>query len=132
MTREEVFRKAIIEFGVDAACEWFGYEKHHSFTKEVHELLHRVMTLAQLKEMSPGIFAQGEIIDGVDGVNMSDSGKMLRWVAVRGSIVDWAIYCHLIYRDPGWVLRHGNKVLSIYHIKKLVPCDDETLNTYRY
>lgn len=92
-----------------------------------------MLTLQQLKDMPPNtVFARGEVEDSPDGVNMSNSGGILRWVAVRGGIWDWAIYCH--YADRSWefVKSQGDKIYGKTNIKKLVPCDDEAFKKYRY
>ena len=50
------------------------------------------LTLQKLKDMTPGIFAQGETIDSSEGANMANTGKKIKWVAVRGIIHDWDFY----------------------------------------
>ena len=92
-----------------------------------------ILTLQNLKDMQPGLwFATGLTTDSPGGINMSWSGKELKWVAVRGDIWDWAIYIHF----AEWSIRHvasnGDKVTFESHIKKLVPCDDEAFKMYRY
>jgi len=83
-----------------------------------------------LEEMKPGIFASGCTTDDSEGINMSNSGKPLRWVAVRGGIPDWTIY---IGEATLLEVAHGgDKVISENNIKKLVPCDDEAFNMYRF
>lgn len=93
-----------------------------------------MLTLDQLKALPQHtIFAQGVIEDSPVGINMTNSGKLLKWVAVRGGIHDWAIYC-------GWdtgntyesVKEYGDKVCSEENIKKLVPCTKEAFEMYRY
>lgn len=92
-----------------------------------------MLTLQSLKDMKPQtMFAQGKSIDSPEGINMTNSGKMLRWVAVRGGIHDWAIYTHFAYKDVEWIRRCGDKVHSKENIKKLCPCDDEAFSMYRY
>jgi hypothetical protein len=92
-----------------------------------------MLTVEKLKDMQPHtIFAEGVTIDNYTGINMSNSNKVLRWVAVRGGIHDWAIYI-------GWedmlgeeVAATGDKVCSKDNIRKLVPCDDEAFKMYRF
>ena len=92
-----------------------------------------MLTLEKLKEMKPDtIFAKGEIVDSPDGINMTNSGKMLKWIVIRGGIHDWAIYCHLAEKDYEWIKDYGDKVHSKENIKKLVSCDDEAFKMYRY
>jgi hypothetical protein len=92
----------------------------------------KLLTLQALKEMEPGVFAQGETTDNSEGCNMTGSGMGLRWVAVRGDIHDWTIYIHTADNDYEWIKRSGDKVYTENNIKKLVPCDDEAFNVYRY
>lgn len=92
-----------------------------------------MLTLKDLKAMQPGtIFATGLTTDDEKGINMSRSGKALRWVAVRGGIWDWAIYTHFADKNEEWIKSRGDKVTFEKHIKKLVPCDDEAFKMYRY
>ncbi len=81
------------------------------------------------------VFAKGEVFDNPDGVNMSRTGKLLKWVAVRGLIHDWTIYIDNSYTPVNTyagVRRCGNKITSEENIKKLVPCDAEAFGMYRY
>lgn len=91
-----------------------------------------MLTIAQLKEMQPGVFATGETTDDPAGVNMTGSGQPLRWVASRGGIHDWAIYIHKADWSVEDVKNMGDKVTSEHNIKKLVPCSDEAFAMYRY
>ena len=64
----------------------------------------KILTLQDLKNMKPNtIFARGESIDSPEGINMTNSGKILRWLAVRGGIHDWAIYCHFADKSYEWI-----------------------------
>jgi len=38
-TPAERFEQAIREFGIESACEWFGYDKDHEFTKDTKKTL---------------------------------------------------------------------------------------------
>ena len=92
------------------------------------------ITLERLKEMPEGIFAQGEVIDSPKGANMANTGKMMKWVAVRGYIHDWAIYTDNPYSpqfDYQGVAEMGDKIHSRDIVKKLVDCDEEALEMYR-
>ena len=84
--------------------------------------------------MPQGIFAQGLTIDSPEGINMANTQKPIKWVAVRGYIYDWAIYADNPYSpryDYEGVRDMGDKVHDRDTIKKLVPCDDEALKMYR-
>ena len=80
------------------------------------------------------VFASGEIENSPDGIFMTSSniGKKLLWIAKRGGIHDWAIYCHWADKGIEYVISNGDKVTSPQNIKKLVPCDDEAFSMYRY
>jgi len=92
-----------------------------------------MLILKQLKEMKPStIFLKGEIIDSPDGINMENSGNQLKWVACRGGIHDWAIYCDSCDKTWEEIKSYGNKVTGEENIKRLVPCDDEAFKMYRY
>lgn len=92
-----------------------------------------MITLSDLKMMKPGhLIAQGVEVDGPEGINMTASGRKLRWAAFRGGIHDWTIYCHWEWMDVQYIHDHGDKVMSEATIRKLVPCDDEAFGMYRY
>jgi len=77
--------------------------------------------------------ATGTAPDTPEGINMANSGMMLRWVATRGKgAPDWAIYCHLSHHGEQWIKDHGNKVRNEETIKRLVPCTDRAFKSYRY
>lgn len=92
-----------------------------------------MLTLEDLKNMEPkAIIAKGEALDSPIGINMTNSGKMLRWIAVRGAIHDWCIYYHLADKNYEWIRGFGDKVTSEENIKRLVPCSIEAFEKYRY
>ena len=92
-----------------------------------------MITISLLDRIEPGtVFAQGEAVDDSTGLNMSNSGKMLRWVAKRGFIGDWCIYTHFASHSWGYVEECGDKVEDPENIKKLVPCTDAALDRYRH
>lgn len=92
-----------------------------------------ILTLEDLKAMEPNtIFATGCIEDKPLGLNMGNSGKMLRWVAVRGGIWDWTIYVLFADKSEYEIKSNGDKVYSKEHIRRLVPCDDESFAMYRF
>ena len=91
-----------------------------------------MLTIEKLKEMPIGIFDSGTVSDNSIGINISDSGELLRWVAVRGGIHDWAIYCHWASATVEWIRAYGDKVHNDNYIKRLVECDEESFNMYRH
>lgn len=93
-----------------------------------------MLTLKKLKEMEPGIFAQGEVVDGPEGANMANTGKIVKWVAVRGQFHDWAVYCDNPFSpcfDYQEVADVGDKIHTREYVTRLVPCDKEALEMYR-
>lgn len=91
------------------------------------------MTIEEFKAIPFGsVFAQGKCTDDVNGANMTGSGRMLRWVAKKGRINDWCIYCHWATSSFEYIITNGDKVTGESNIKRLVPCDDDMFNAYRY
>lgn len=109
-----------------------------------------MLTLKKLKEMKPDtIFAKGTFNDFPDDINIAGTGKNVRWIACRGYIEDWCIYCqnpHYINSNDlevvilgmsgvwSWeqIQTNGDKISYENHIRKLVPCTDEAFKMYRY
>jgi len=91
-----------------------------------------ILTTAKLENLDPGtIFASGSEIDNSDGLNMTGSGRLLYWVAVRGQgMPDWAIYCDFS-SDLEFIKASGQKVGLKRNIVKLVPCTDSAFKMYR-
>ena len=118
------------------------------------------LTLEKLQMLPFGfVFAFGTFCDYPDDINIAGTGKTLHWVAKKGRINDWAIYAQYPHWnekiDPAMfdqttinlkeqerieyerypLLKtelNGNKINSEYNIKKLVPCDDESFEIYRF
>ena len=92
------------------------------------------LTLYALELLDPrATIATGTAPDSPEGINMTNSGRTLRWVAVRGGgAPDWAIYCHLANKDEEWIKRHGDKVHDEQTIRRLVPCVDKAFEQYRH
>lgn len=97
-----------------------------------------MLTLKELKEMEPDtIFAEGTLVDSPEEIHLAGTGRTVKWVAVRGGIHDWAIYCQPVYSEPlEWsnerIRSNGDKIHNENYIKKLVPCDDEAFKMYRH
>lgn len=94
-----------------------------------------MLTLEKLKAMHPNqIIGSGIIPNSPDGLYMTNTrkGDELMWVAQRGKIYDWTIYCHWIESGKDYILNSGDKVYDVENIKKLVPCDDEAFKMYRF
>lgn len=94
-----------------------------------------MLTLQKLKEMNPGeIIGSGIIENSPSGVYMTSTrvGDELIWVAKRGGMHDWAIYVGWKEQGIHHILDSGDKVSDRSNVRKLVPCDDEALNMYRF
>ena len=91
-----------------------------------------MLTLENLEEMNPGIFARGET--SVEDYWDASKEMQVRWVAVRGGIHDWAIYYKLVKEDwtENMIRDQGDKMRNPNSIKKCVPCDEEAFKMYRY
>ena len=85
-----------------------------------------MLTLENLKEIKPGIFASGIVTES------RLHAREVKWVAVRGGIHDWAIYYHKSFQEEEWIKDHGDKCFTEKVIKELVPCDDEAFKMYRF
>lgn len=91
------------------------------------------LSVEALKAMPKGtVFARGEMEDSPYGLNMTGSGKMLRWIAKRGDIHDWAIYTHWAINPWEYIAERGDKVRDPHNIKRLIPCDDDAFDMYRW
>lgn len=93
-----------------------------------------MLTFEGLQKIADGeVFASGTVSDNPVGVNMANTGELLRWVAKKGmGYHDWCIYIHRAENDMEYIKRHGDKVTNEANIKKLVPCDEETYQRYRF
>lgn len=78
------------------------------------------------------VFASGTVEDNQDGINMTNSDRLLVWVAKRGKIHDWTIYTHWAEYGKRYAETNGDTIMSTNFIKKLVPCDETAFNMYRY
>lgn len=78
------------------------------------------------------IFAKGETTDDANGINMSNSGRKLKWMAKKGCANDWTIYAHFADKSWDWIEASGDKVMSKINILKLVDCHENVFNLYRY
>ena len=78
------------------------------------------------------VFATGYTIDSPEGANMSNSGKVLRWLAEKGSGNDFAVYIGLSSQPDFYILNNGDKVTDIHNLKKLLSCSEEVWKKYRH
>lgn len=92
-----------------------------------------MFTLKQLTNLKPHIvFSSGIFINKRDTFALGNENALIRWIAKRGMINDWAIYYHLEIHSDKWILEHGFKLHEPTHIRNLVPCDEPMFLKYRH
>lgn len=80
----------------------------------------------------PGaVFAIGNAPDSPEGLNMTGSGKTLFWVAVKGYVDGWRLYCSFESREY-YTKEHGYKVMDFDNVLRVLAADDGMLKHYRY
>jgi len=108
-------------------------KKKEKSIKEI-KLLINEMTIEDFNKIPPEtIFACGIAINSPTGIYMTSSrlNEPLEWIAKKGYCNDWAIYCGF-KEDNIDIENDGNKICNKEHINKLVNCDKEMFNRYRY
>jgi len=92
-----------------------------------------MLTLEKFLELEDGLeFARGTVSDNSSGINMTNSDKLLKWIAIKGYAEDWCIYAHFADNDFEFIKRSGDKVGSEEHIQRVIPCTDDVIARYRY
>jgi len=90
------------------------------------------LTIKILENASPrSTIFEGTTTDDEDGLNMTGSGRPLRWVLSRGMIADWCVYCHWTYMNSQLVHDYGDKVYERENVENIVDFDDEVWKKYR-
>lgn len=83
------------------------------------------LTMNILNNVEKGIIlATGLAKDNSSGLNMSNSGKLLRWVLKLGTIGDWCIYTHYKEYNVHTVAQTGDKVFGKENILNVIKIDD--------
>ena len=92
-----------------------------------------MLNMKSFFDIAPGkVFARGEIIDSPEGLHMERTGRMLKWVAVKGYVNDWCVYTHFAKNNWDFIKKSGNKVTGKENIQKVVPCEEDVFDCYRY
>jgi hypothetical protein len=91
-----------------------------------------MLTLEEFNRIPPGSFRFGVCPDNESGLNMTGSGRPLKWVAVKGYAEDWCIYTHLDGYTYDFVKSDGDKVMGEDNIMNVLPCDNFVFARYRY
>lgn len=90
-----------------------------------------MLTREKLDKLEPGtIFASGLDFDGENGIFLWNTGELLRWVAVRRGVDDWAVYADKASKSAENVKEFGCK-LSKREALKLVMGSEDFYNRYR-
>jgi len=90
-----------------------------------------MFTREKLNKFEPGtIFASGLDFDGEDGIHLCNTGELLRWVAVRGSVDDWAVYANKASKSAESIRDFGCKLFK-HEALKLVMGSEDFYNRYR-
>lgn len=113
------------------------------------------LTIKELKGMEPDkIFASGITLiehpwfnDAKKTIEKDGKSTLVKWIAIRGGIHDWAIYHSLdanlekadyldgkehLKASKEMIASCGAKLHNGDKIKKLVPCDEEAFGMYRF
>ena len=77
------------------------------------------------------ILATGTADDNPDGLNMTNSGKKLRWILKLGQVGDWCVYVFWENYSIDYVSKHGDKVMSKNNLKNIIEFNDDVWNKYR-
>lgn len=81
---------------------------------------------------APGeVFAKGEAPDSPDGLHMTGSSQLLRWVCVKGWADDWCMYCDWAYKHWSEIERLGQKVSGIHNIMRVIDIPLNLMKRYR-
>lgn len=74
----------------------------------------------------------GETIDDPNGLFMTGSGELLKFIIFRGDIADWCVYTHFIDSSIEYIRKSGDKPHQREHISNIVEFDDEVWEMYRH
>lgn len=90
-----------------------------------------MLTLEEFNSIKSGeIFREGEVQDSPSGLNMTGSGKALKYVAVKGYANDFAVYVHWSSYSTQYIRERGDKV-SQGLVTKCFDVEPEVLELYR-
>lgn len=92
------------------------------------------LTYRELQTIKPNsIFRSGANKFGRKWIEaFPDSSPFFNWVAVRGTIDDWAIYYGSITQADAYIAKYGTKIHGNGAIKWLVPCTNKAFKRYRH
>ena len=91
------------------------------------------LTKKKIEDAKPNsIMYDGITTDDPNGLNMTNSGRILRFIVYRGGIADWCIYTHLAEMPLEYIRDHGDKPHSREFIENEVEFDDKVWEMYRH
>ncbi|MFW6026558.1 MAG: hypothetical protein ACOCRX_09465 [Candidatus Woesearchaeota archaeon] len=79
------------------------------------------------------VMAATLVVDGPEGINVSNPGNFLKLIVVKGYGDDWTAYIENHYEAMGMldVLRRGDKVFP-EQLRKVIDIDEELFEKFRY
>lgn len=89
-----------------------------------------ILTDDEYGKYPEGIFRSGLCSDSPTGCNIDNTGKILKWIAVKFRDRDWAIYLGYPDQSEERIFRHGVKTRDESNIRRLVPCSDVVFSFY--
>jgi len=90
-----------------------------------------MFTREKLDKLEPlVIFASGLDFDEEGGINMWSTHELLRWVAVRGEVDDWAVYVDKADKSVESVKDFGCKIFKDQAVK-LINGSQDFYDRYR-
>lgn len=113
----------------------------HGYMEHIHPWFNNINDLRALGHL-PLKVGEDEILQVPDS-----KYRLVKWVAVRGGVRDWAIYhslggnlcqeeyfdcdCHLL---STWhqLAHHGEKLHHMDEVRKWIPCTDDAFALYRH
>lgn len=91
----------------------------------------KMLTLEQFTALPDGeVFAASTVMDNANGINITGKLTLLKYVAVKGYVNDWALYVGPADWRYNYVKSNGDKVFS-KTAQKIIDCDDEVRERYR-
>lgn len=92
-----------------------------------------MITLADFKKIPYGeIFRSGVVIDDPTRINIFQSGQRIKWIAMKGGGNDWTIYADFEGNSDKIICQLGRKVTNKDVVRKLIECDQEVMDRYRF
>jgi hypothetical protein len=90
------------------------------------------MTINDYNELpNDSVMASGFCRDDSTGLNMTNSNKLLKWVAFKDAH-GWSIFCNFAKHNNSvnQIINVGQRVSDINNVKRVFKCDEDVLNLY--